>query len=197
MNERIFDFRFAICDWGRPPTGSRRFTDSGLDSTALSLTPRFSPCRYPHFFKDPLNESDSRDGRSRPKPRSGWPVYRLVPAPAPLVFCFSAARSTTLNSLVRHIRAAEKQKNRIEGDTAQPINTPAGFSPAGREQNLCGFAGNVGNDKRFSGVWESHRSQNRFIQWLGFVGRASPPRSSGMLMGRIALARLLNRTSQI
>ena len=29
-----------------------------------------------------------------------------------------------MNSLVSHVRAAEKQKNKIEGDAAHPINRP-------------------------------------------------------------------------
>ena len=42
MNEVFFDLRFAICDLMRRPTGSRRFTDSSLEPTTVSLTPRFS-----------------------------------------------------------------------------------------------------------------------------------------------------------
>ena len=64
-------------------------------------------------------------------------------------FCFSAARGTLMNSFVSHVRAAEKQKDKNKEDVAYAINSPPlrGFSDVDREQDLCGLAGDVGNDK--------------------------------------------------
>jgi hypothetical protein len=49
-----------------------------------------------------------------------------------------------MNSLVSHVRAAEKQKNKIEGDTAHAINRPTlrAFS-CWRERNLFHVAEDV------------------------------------------------------
>jgi hypothetical protein len=78
-------------------------------------------------------------GMAASKPRRGWPVYRWSqPAPR-LFFCYSAARGTKMDSLVSHVRAAEKQKNKIEGDAASYKQAnPTGFFHADRERNLCG-----------------------------------------------------------
>jgi ABC-type Fe3+ transport system permease subunit/DNA-binding beta-propeller fold protein YncE len=77
----------------------------------------------PPSFHRPSNESDSRNWKGGPKTRRVG-LFIVVAAPPLWFFCFSAARSTMMNSLVPHVRAAEKQKNRIEGDAAHPINRP-------------------------------------------------------------------------